>query len=265
MPKSSRRDSGQPIVFVDTQFIPYGSFNNGRPGGPTQYDVNITYPIDISHKRKSKVVVARAAKSVLEAQYQDVVRRQIGSLSREFVDLQSARNNEQAARAAVREQERLLAKQHGKGGTLAATDVKKIALQLDKARSSLADSRDTLADAQEAMALVLNLPPEDASSLEPRGSLRDHAPPPPPLQARPAAGPRESTDLAAGRLGVHRAEAEVRLAHASRLDDVYLFYDPYPTRTTIHSSGPARPPGTLVLRSRCRSTTATRVTSPAPA
>ena len=33
-----------PLVYLDSQFIPYGSFTDATPGGPTQYDLNITYP-----------------------------------------------------------------------------------------------------------------------------------------------------------------------------------------------------------------------------
>ena len=81
-----------PLIYIDDQFIPYGAFTNARPGGPTQYDINITYPIDVTHKRQARVRVARSAKSVLEAQFQDVIRRQIGNTCRAFVDLQSARS-----------------------------------------------------------------------------------------------------------------------------------------------------------------------------
>jgi outer membrane protein TolC len=80
-----------PLVSMDTQFIPYGSFTEGRPGGPTHYDLNITYPIDVSQKRKARVVVARMARSALEARFQDVVRRQLDNLYRGFVSLQAAR------------------------------------------------------------------------------------------------------------------------------------------------------------------------------
>ena len=37
-----------PILYADSQLVPYGSFNRERPGGPTQYDLNISHPIDYS-------------------------------------------------------------------------------------------------------------------------------------------------------------------------------------------------------------------------
>ncbi len=35
-----------------------GEFNRSRPGGPQQFDTNITYPLDISQKRRARTVVA---------------------------------------------------------------------------------------------------------------------------------------------------------------------------------------------------------------
>ncbi len=51
-----------PIFYADSQLVPYGSDSVRRPDGPTQYDVNISHPIDYSHKRLAPhgVCVARA-------------------------------------------------------------------------------------------------------------------------------------------------------------------------------------------------------------
>src|SRR4051812_6637655 len=43
-----------PIFYADSQLIPYGSYSRQRSGGPTQYDVNISYPLDVSHKRQAR-------------------------------------------------------------------------------------------------------------------------------------------------------------------------------------------------------------------
>lgn len=37
-----------PVFYTDSQLIPYGGFPKDRPGGQTQYDVNISYPLDIN-------------------------------------------------------------------------------------------------------------------------------------------------------------------------------------------------------------------------
>jgi cobalt-zinc-cadmium efflux system outer membrane protein len=216
-----------PIVYMDTQFIPYGAFSNRLPGGPTQYDINITHPFDLSHKRKSRVAVARAAQCVLEAQYQDLVRREIGNLYRAFVDLQAARLNYLASLAAVRKQERILAAavQNVDRATTPA-DTARRSVQLDKARASVDDAADALSDAREAIGLLLNLEPHQVATLEPRGSLRERGASPPPLDVLTRIALAQRADLNAARLGLTRARNDVQLARANRLDDVFLFYDP---------------------------------------
>ena len=212
-----------PILYVDSQFIPYGSFTSVRPGGPTQYDANLTIPLDLSQKRQSRVQVANAAKSVLQAQYQDVVRRQIGNLYRAFIDLQAARTGFFSAQAALINQSKIIERESKKAATSSDS---RLAVQLDKARAGVEDARDTLADAREALALILNLPPEQAQTLEPKGSLRTPSSALPPLEDLLQIARTHRPDLTAARLGLGRAEAEVHLARANRLDDVYLFYDP---------------------------------------
>ena len=218
-----------PLIYFDKQFIPYGSFNSARPGGPPQYDINITYPIDVTQKRKARTRAAREAKTVLEAQFQDVIRRQIGNLYRAFVDLQSARINYLSAQAAVRAQEQVVAaarrrsrekKDDNEGST------ERLEIVLEKARVSLGEARDTLGDAQEALAVLLSSPPEQTALLQPRGSLRDQAPAPPPLDELTQIALQRRPDVIAIRRGIGRAQAELALQHANRLDDVFLFYDP---------------------------------------
>src|SRR5947208_2700401 len=44
-----------PVFYADSQLIPYGAYSRSRPGGQTQYDVNISYPLDISRKRIARM------------------------------------------------------------------------------------------------------------------------------------------------------------------------------------------------------------------
>ena len=218
-----------PLVYMDTQFIPYGKFTNDRPGGPTQYDLNITYPLDISQKRQARTVVARMARSTLEAQFQDVARRQIDNVYRGFVTLQAARIDRLMARSSVRRQEQFLAnlKRTTRPDDDAAADtIDHLSLVLERARNSLGDAEEAFADAQEGLAVLLNTPVEETASLEPRGRLHDTFPKPPSGDELTSIALRCRPDLHAARLGVNRAGAEVNLQRANRFDDVYLFYDP---------------------------------------
>src|SRR4029078_6665857 len=69
-----------PALYADTQFVPYGRFTRDRDRAATQYDVNITYPIDVSRKRQARTVAAEKAKNATDAQSQDAVRSQIDNL-----------------------------------------------------------------------------------------------------------------------------------------------------------------------------------------
>ncbi|NBW97374.1 MAG: TolC family protein [Planctomycetia bacterium] len=219
-----------PLVYMDTQFIPYGKFNNATPGGPTQYDINITYPIDVSKKRQARTVVARMARSTIEAQFQDVTRRQIDNVYRAFVNLQAARVDVLTARATVHRQEQFLAELERSakpGDAMAADRIDHLALVLERARSGLGDAVEAHADAQEGLAVLLGLAADEAPSLEPSGRLRSDLSDPPPLEELTAIALRCRPDLHAARIGVSRAGAEIDLQRANRFDDVYLFYDPF--------------------------------------
>ena len=39
-----------PVFYADAQLVPYGQYTRDRPGGQTQYDVNISYPLDLSQQ-----------------------------------------------------------------------------------------------------------------------------------------------------------------------------------------------------------------------
>jgi cobalt-zinc-cadmium efflux system outer membrane protein len=218
-----------PLVYMDTQFIPYGSFTPERPGGPTQYDLNVTYPLDVSGKRRARVVVARMARSALEAQFQDVARRQIDNLYKSFIALQAAWIDRLMAQAVVRRHERLLAEFRAAGRAAdrsAADTIDHLSLVLERARGSLGEAEEAYADAQEGLAVLLNLPAPDVAGLAPQGSLRGSFPEPPTGDELTALALRCRPDVHAARLGIDRAGAEARLQRANRFEDVYLFYDP---------------------------------------
>ena len=81
-----------PIFYADSQLVPYGTFDPvNRPGGQTQYDVNISYPIDYSRKRQARTRVAIQAKRAIEAQFQDAIRLQINNLANAYLGVLAAR------------------------------------------------------------------------------------------------------------------------------------------------------------------------------
>jgi len=78
------------------------------------------------------------------------------------------------------------------------------------------------------------MPAPEAEALQLRGSVHDTYATPPPLDGLVRLALDARPDVVAFRLGIRRAEAEVDLARANRLSDVYVLYQPY----TFQNNGP---------------------------
>ena len=100
-------------------------------------------------------------------------------------------------------------------------------IQREAAQIALLDAEESLRKTKRALAVLLNLPPTEADAIEVRGSTLDRVPPPPPMDELIRIALAIRPDLVSFRLGVQRAEADVRLAMANRFTDVYLLYQPY--------------------------------------
>jgi cobalt-zinc-cadmium efflux system outer membrane protein len=218
-----------PILYADAQLVPYGSFSPQRPGGPTQYDMNISHPIDYSHKRRARTALAGHAMRVTEALYQDEVRRGINTLCMAYVDFLAARRTVTYARVSVagltefvRANEAL----YQRGATPSA-DVDQARSERAVAAISLLDSEEALRQRKRVLAELLNVPAYQSDALELRGAIdavEVNLPPEPELLQIALSG---RADVVAYRLGVQTAEAGRRLALANRFSDAYLLYQPF--------------------------------------
>jgi len=218
-----------PLVFFDVQQVPYGNFTPRTEGGPTQYDLNINHPVDLSHKRQARVEVACRARRVLEAQYQDAVRIEIDNLYTAWVDVLAARETIRYARTSASGLAQVLQKTRAQlqQQIVTESDVDRVKNQLDAAEIGLADAEEALRDANRTLGGLLDIAPESAENLALRGTIRQTAPLPPHLEALKTMALSGRPDLVAYRLGINRAEADVKLARAQRFSDVYVFYQPY--------------------------------------
>jgi cobalt-zinc-cadmium efflux system outer membrane protein len=218
-----------PIFYADSQLIPYGQYSPARPGGQLQYDVNVSYPLDVSRKRRARTLSAVRAKRVLEAQYQDAVRQQIDNLYTVYVDVLAARQRVRYAQASVKGTTQILetTRRLLGGGETTQADVNRLQIVRDKAVIGLVDAEATLKQAQRSLSTLLNMPPAQFESVQIRGTIFDRVPPPPPLEELVASGLNARPDVASYQLGIQRAESDVRLAKANRLQDIYVLYQPY--------------------------------------
>jgi cobalt-zinc-cadmium efflux system outer membrane protein len=218
-----------PIFYADAQLVPYGTFSNARPGGQTQYDINITYPLDLSHKRRARIAVAEAAKHVTEAQFQDAVRQQVDNLYTAFVDVVTARLTLAYSQEYARGIERLYQINLdllNKGQIIPAT-TEALHVQVEQSELQTREAAQALVRATQTLALMLDLPADKASALQVRGALRDVRPLPATADSLIGVAMTSRPDLASYRLGLERAQADARLARANRNSDVFLLYQPY--------------------------------------
>ncbi len=219
-----------PIVYFDRQLAPYRPYNvTTNPGGPTQYDLNVAYPVDLTGKRQARIDVACAAQRVVEALYEDAVRQEIDKLGRAYVDVLAARLNYRTIRDAMGRMDviRQQAATDHPGPREDAAQQRQVLLQRHTLGLALMDAEASLNAAKRNLALLLNLPPEHMARLELRGTIRDRAPAPPPLEDLIASAMAKRPDLAAYRLGLRRANTDVALSKANVLPDVYMMYQPF--------------------------------------
>ncbi len=220
-----------PIFYQDGQLLQYqrGEYNRSRPGGPQQFDTNVTYPLDISQKRRARTEVAARAGKVLEAQFQDAVRQRIDDVYGAFVVALNARQTLRYARKSVDGLERLLGQTQKllKSGVGTQLELDRVENQVRVARLGVIDAEGGYRKAKLELGSLMNLTVEEASRLEIRGNVDAGSPPLPPIEELRRLALAERPDVVAFRLGVSRAHADVRLARANAFSDVYVLWQPY--------------------------------------
>jgi outer membrane protein, heavy metal efflux system len=217
-----------PMVFGSASSIPYAPYSPQRPG-EVNFSATVIYPLDVSHKRRARTIVASQAERVIEAQYQDAVRVDLDQLYMAFLDTIAARETVRYATASRDGLRRIaqLAEQQLQNQQLAQTDVDRINIQLDSAEIGVEQAQVALRENKQSLALLLAMPLDQAEQIELRGTLRDESPQPPPDDDLIALAYGARPDLAAFRLGVSRARADVQLSEAEKLSDVFLLYTPW--------------------------------------
>ena len=218
-----------PIFYADSQLVPYGQYTRQRPGGQTQYDVNISYPLDLSRKRQARTASALRATKVTEAQYQDAVRQTIDNLYSGYVDVLQARRTIAFSEAglkglegAYRAMEDLVNK-----GERKPTDLAKIRISRNQAEQQLLESQEAYRKAKQALATQLNVTPDQADAIQLYGTLKYPGISPPPINEMIQIALTNRPDVVAYRLGVARAKSDVKLQYANRFQDVYVLAQPF--------------------------------------
>jgi len=218
-----------PALYADAQLVPYGRYSRAAPGGQTQYDVNITYPLDVSRKRRARTDSAVKAKRVTEAQFQDAVRLNIDNLYTAYVDVVAAEETLRYSRAYAEGITRLLNLNLEllKKGQITEATTDALQAQVEQAQFQVREMMHALGRTTRTLAVVLNVPRAEADTLKVQSKLRQDAELPMPMEQLITSALESRPDLNAFRLGVSRADADVKLARAERYSDVYLLAQPY--------------------------------------
>jgi cobalt-zinc-cadmium efflux system outer membrane protein len=218
-----------PVFYADAQLVPYGQYTRQRPGGQTQYDINISYPLDVSRKRQARTASAVRATKVVEAQYQDAVRLTIDNLYSAYVDVLQARRSIAFSEAALQGLRSSLKATQDlvEGKEKKPSDVARLRIQVNLADQQLLDSQVAYKKAKQALATQLNIPTEQAGSIELRGTLKSQGFSLPPVEELMQIALVNRPDVVAYRLGVERAKSDVKLQYANRFQDIYVLAQPY--------------------------------------
>ncbi len=218
-----------PIFYADSQLVPYGEYTPKRPGGQTQYDVNVSYPVDYSGKRKARTAVAVQAKRGVEAQFQDAIRIQMNNLATAYVSVLAARETVRYVSTGLKGIDGVLqvTKSLAARGGRTSADVARIEAQRESSAVGLVDAEEALLRAKRTLGGVLSMSPLEAEALEIRASIRDDAPPPPPGEQLVAMALSCRPDVVAYRIGLSYANAGLNLQNANKYADAYVLFQPY--------------------------------------
>jgi outer membrane protein, heavy metal efflux system len=222
-----------PVFYQDGQLLQYkGSstqFTRAAPGGPSQFDTNITYPLDVSHKRQARTVVAGRAEKILEAQYQDAVRNRIDDIYGAYVNALGARQTVRYALQSVIGYEKFveITRELLDRGQIPPADLDVVENKLRIARLGARDAEAAYRRTKLDLGSLMNLKIDEIGKLELRGTIEDLAPPPPEVAELRQIALFDRPDVISFRLGISYAQAQFKLAKANAYSDVYVLWQPY--------------------------------------
>ncbi|HEU5115656.1 MAG TPA: TolC family protein, partial [Isosphaeraceae bacterium] len=217
-----------PLIFASAGGVPYGNYSPTRPGS-TDYNITIVQPFDLNGKIRARTKLAEAGRQVLCAQYQDAVRLEVENLHAAWVDVLAARTTVRYLQTSNASIEALIQTTQDRVGRGAAPEqeLDTVLIARDQVANSLEEAVTRLRQSKRHLAVLLAVPASQADLIEPRGTLHDQAPPAPLTEELVQIALCNRPDLAAYRLGVHSAVANVELQKRERFPDVFALYSPY--------------------------------------
>jgi cobalt-zinc-cadmium efflux system outer membrane protein len=203
-----------PERYADAQLVPLGELIRLKPGGRREFDVNVVYPLDVSHKRASRTASAIKARRVIEAQYQDAVRLRLDALYTAFIDVLAARESvhlRQATFNRIRDLARTELKGHADRDRLNDASL--------EARKAQREAMTKLEGAKATLGRMLHMRDDEVRGVEFRGELRPACSKLAPVESLLRTALESRPDLAAFRFGLKAAEAGLERAQAQHPEE----------------------------------------------
>lgn len=218
-----------PSVLLDTVGQPFGgNWNQTAAGGPRQYDMIFSLPIDASGKRSASVKSAQAATEIAKAAFQDMIRQKILQVRLAYMDLLVAGYQLGLSKERQESMNRLVTMIENRIGNQGRLPLlqRRARLALDQAVLDTRQRETGLRIAKTALAILLGRSPMDPS-VEATSKLRAVELPNELLKSMPKDLPKdledralaERPDLKALRLTANKADRDADLAHAQVWDN----------------------------------------------
>jgi cobalt-zinc-cadmium efflux system outer membrane protein len=209
-----------PSLSLSGTLIPFGSaFTPDRQGGPTQLEVELSYPLDwfVFGKRGAAVTSATVGLEQARAAHDDFLRQRRSEIAVAFVDLLEAASLLDLGRQDASDIERIqaIARERVALGGAPAVEVDRTAVAVLEARRELRRREAALRIARATMAASIGRTGSDAE-FDVEGDLAVENPgTSPDLAALLSAAEQSRPDILARRRAVDKAAAELQLARRS--------------------------------------------------
>lgn len=133
-----------PTLIVEGQYLPLRPFTPQQPGGPSEFDVQVGYPIDwfLFGKRAAAMASARFGVRQSEADYADLIRQRVTATATAFYDVLEAKSLLELARQDADNLTRLQAatRKAVDAGGRPVVDLNRVRLDLLKSQQDLREA-----------------------------------------------------------------------------------------------------------------------------
>lgn len=153
-----------PALQADTIFEPFGpNWNQTSAGGPRQFDVGLSIPLDLSEKRGAAADSAKAATKIAELQFLDALRQKVLQVRQAYIDLETKQSQVLLAKEKVANYEKLVHIIENRIGQNPVRPLLLVRARLawDQARLDLRQRQSDLDSARTLLAILLGYAPDD--------------------------------------------------------------------------------------------------------